>query len=178
MNQAFSRRIPIVQGEFAVSDIEGTVITTVLGSCVAACIYDPVVKIGGMNHFLLPGNPDKGGSDQSQRYGVFLMEKLLNGLFEKGASRRRLEVKLFGGAQVLDARTDTGRKNAEFATAFIRNEGLNIVSTSLGGGQGRRIEFEPYCGKARQKFIGVALPEPEPKKITKELESVGDVDFF
>ena len=178
MNHAFTKRITIVQGEFAVSDIEGTVITTVLGSCVAACIYDPVTKIGGMNHFLLPGNPDKDGSDQSQRYGVFLMEKLLNGLFEKGASRRRLEVKLFGGAQVLDSRTDTGRKNAEFATSFITNERLNIVSTSLGGLQGRRVEFEPYTGKVRQKFIGMAAPEPEPKKITTELENAGDVDFF
>ncbi|WP_421855122.1 chemotaxis protein CheD [Oricola sp.] len=178
MSTITSNRIPIVQGDFAVSDIEGAVITTVLGSCVAACMYDPVMKVGGMNHFLLPGNPAKGGSDQSRRYGVFLMEKLVNGLLEKGALRSRLEVKLFGGAQVLEARSDTGAKNSDFATNFVRNEGLALISTSLGGLQGRRVEFEPCTGRARQKFIGMAVPEPEPKKITKELESVGDVCFF
>lgn len=167
-----------MQGDFAVSDEEGAVISTVLGSCVAACVYDPVTRVGGMNHFLLPGNPDRGGSDQSRRYGVFLMEKLLNAMFEKGALRKRIQVKLFGGAQVLDARSDTGRKNSEFATNFVRNEGLELVTTSLGGLQGRRIEFEPYSGKARQKFIGMAVPEVEPKSIKTELESAGDVDFF
>src|SRR5690606_10463625 len=118
------------------------------------------------------------GSDQSRRYGVYLMEKLLNALFAKGAVRNRLQVKLFGGARVLDARSDAGAKNSEFATAFVQNEGLTLVSTSLGGFQGRRVEFEPVSGKARQKFIGMAVPEPEPKAIAKELESVGDVDFF
>ena len=93
-------KIPIVQGDFAVSDVEGTVISTVLGSCVAACIYDPLARVGGMNHFLLPGNPDRDGSDQSRRYGVYLMEMLLNGLFQKGAARSRLQVKLFGGASM------------------------------------------------------------------------------
>jgi len=171
-------KIPIVQGDFAVSDVEGTVISTVLGSCVAACIYDPLSRVGGMNHFLLPGNPDRDGSDQSRRYGVYLMEMLLNGLFQKGAVRSRLQVKLFGGARVLDARSDAGAKNAEFARKFVDNEGLMLVSSSLGGPQGRRIEFEPCTGKARQKFIGTAVPEPEPKKITREMESVGDVDFF
>ena len=171
-------RIPIVQGDYAVSTVDGTVISTVLGSCVAACIYDPVAKVGGMNHFLLPGNPDRDGSDQSRRYGVYLMEKLLNALFAKGAMRNRLQVKLFGGARVLDARSDAGAKNSEFATTFVQNEGLTLVSTSLGGFQGRRIEFEPCTGKARQKFIGMAVPEPEPKAISKEMESVGDVDFF
>jgi chemotaxis protein CheD len=178
LNVATAQRIPIVQGDYAISDVEGTVISTVLGSCVSACIYDPVAKVGGMNHFLLPGNPDRDGSDQSRRYGVYLMEKLLNALFSKGAARNRLQVKLFGGARVLDARSDAGAKNSEFATNFVTNEGLTLVSTSLGGFQGRRIEFEPYSGKARQKFIGMAVPEPEPKKISTEMESVGDVDFF
>ena len=173
-----TNRIPIVQGDFAVSDVEGTVISTVLGSCVAACIYDPMARVGGMNHFLLPGNPDRGGSDQSRRYGVYLMEKLLNGLFQKGAARNRLQVKLFGGAHVLDARSDAGAKNAEFAAAFVRNEGLTLVSSSLGGVQGRRVEFEPCTGKARQKFIGMTAPEPEPRKIAEQMESVGDVELF
>jgi chemotaxis protein CheD len=178
LNVAFTNRIPIIQGDFAVSDVEGSVITTVLGSCVAACIFDPVAKVGGMNHFLLPGSSEKGEDDRSSRYGVFLMEKLLNGLYQKGAIKKRLEVKLFGGAQVIDARSDIGKKNAEFARSFIQNEGLTLVSTSLGGLQGRRVEFEPCTGKARQKFIGMAAPEPEPKKVATELESAGDVDFF
>jgi chemotaxis protein CheD len=175
---AIAQKIPIVQGDYAVSDVEGTIMSTVLGSCVAACIYDPVAKVGGMNHFLLPGNPDRDGSDQSRRYGVFLMEMLLNALFQKGAMRNRLQVKLFGGARVIEAKSDAGAKNSEFAENFIRNEGLTLVSTSLGGFQGRRVEFEPTTGKARQKFIGMAVPETEPKTIPKVLESAGDVDFF
>jgi chemotaxis protein CheD len=178
LNVAIAQKISIVQGDYAVSDVEGAVMSTVLGSCVAACIYDPVAKVGGMNHFLLPGNPDRDGSDQSRRYGVFLMEMLLNALFQKGAARSRLQVKLFGGARVIDARSDAGAKNSQFAENFIKNEGLTLVSTSLGGFQGRRVEFEPVTGKARQKFIGMAVPEPEPKTIAKELESAGDVDFF
>lgn len=177
MNATLLRRA-IVQGEYAVSSQEGEVITTVLGSCVAACIYDPALGIGGMNHFLLPGGPVGGGEEQARRYGVYLMEMLLNGLFEKGAMRKRLQVKLFGGAKVLDAKNDTGLKNGEFARAFVRNEGLTLVSESLGGFQGRRIEFEPVTGRARQRFVGVAVPEPEPRKIKAELQAAGDVDFF
>ncbi|QKV19605.1 chemotaxis protein CheD [Oricola thermophila] len=173
-----ARKIPVVQGDYAVSDVDGTIMSTVLGSCVAACIFDPEARVGGMNHFLLPGNPDRDGSDQSRRYGVYLMEMLLNALYQKGAERSRLRVKLFGGARVIESTSDAGAKNAEFAENFIRNEGLALVSTSLGGFQGRRIEFEPTTGKARQKFIGIAVPEPEPRTIEKQLENAGDVDFF
>jgi chemotaxis protein CheD len=106
------------------------------------------------------------------------MEMLLNGLYKNGAKKSRLQVKLFGGAHVLEQKNDTGDKNSEFAKNFVLNEGLMLVSTSLGGLHGSRVEFEPYTGKARQKFIGMAKPEPEPKKIEKVMEDAGDVCFF
>ena len=85
--------IKVLPGEYYATASE-LMIVTLLGSCVAACIFDPVARVGGMNHFLLPGNPDRDGSDQSRRYGVFLMEKLLNGLFEFIATTPRLHCRV------------------------------------------------------------------------------------
>ena len=87
------------------------VLTTLLGSCVAACIRDPMAGVGGMNHFLLPGGT-LGGNDRAvQRHGVHAMELLVNDLLKHGARRDRLEAKLFGGARMIDGLTDVGRQN-------------------------------------------------------------------
>ena len=114
---AHGARFNIVQGEYKVSDDPDVVLTTLLGSCVAACIRDPVKGIGGMNHFLLPGG-DVGSSRDSERIGVHLMELLLNGLMRQGAQRERLEAKLFGGARMMQGLSDIGAKNAAFAKTF------------------------------------------------------------
>src|SRR4051812_24075597 len=105
MMKAQERRINIVQGEYKVSGDPGVVITTLLGSCVAACIRDPVAGVGGMNHFLLPGS-EVGASKVSESMGVHLMELLLNGLMREGAQRDRLEAKLFGGARMMSGLSD------------------------------------------------------------------------
>ena len=115
------RKIHVIQGEFHVAEGEDVVLTTILGSCVAACIRDPVLGIGGMNHFLLPGAT----GDEGLRYGVQSMELLLNALLRKGARRERLEVKLFGGAHLFDGLSDVGAQNSTFAEQFLRDEGLN-----------------------------------------------------
>ena len=93
------------------------VLTTILGSCVAACIRDPVAGVGGMNHFLLPGSAEAmaGGGDAT-RYGVHLMELLINGLLKQGARRDRLEAKIFGGAKTIATFSNVGEQNAAFAT--------------------------------------------------------------
>ena len=109
------RRINVVQGEYSVSADPNVVFTTILGSCVAACIRDPVAGVGGMNHFLLPGNENGARSTEAERYGVHLMELLVNGLMKKGARRDRLEAKLFGGAKMMERLSDIGKLNASFA---------------------------------------------------------------
>ena len=136
MTSASDRRINIVQGEFKVSDDPQTVLTTLLGSCVAACIRDPVARVGGMNHFLLPGS-EVGSQKESESFGVHLMELLLNGLMRQGAQRDRLEAKVFGGARMMSGLSDIGRKNAEFAQRFLAYEGVKVISGDTGGQQGR-----------------------------------------
>lgn len=172
----------VIQGEFHVSGGPDDVITTILGSCVAACIFDPVCRVGGLNHFLLPGADP--WDRQNIKYGAYAMEQLINALLRRGAQRDRLEAKLFGGASVVRLLSDIGQSNGEFAKAFLRDEGIKLVGACLGGRQGRRIRFSPYTGRAQVMLLQAthndsslplevfgASPAP-PASIS------GDVDLF
>lgn len=147
-------RIHIVQGEHHVSDNPEVVLTTILGSCVAACIRDPAAGVGGMNHFLLPGARGQGSERVAQRYGVHAMELLVNELLSQGARRERLEAKLFGGGRLIDGLTDIGSQNADFALDFLAAEGIRHVGGSLLGEHGRKVQFWPVSGRARQSLLG------------------------
>jgi chemotaxis protein CheD len=155
MNAALEKenRVHIIQGEFFVASDPDVMVTTILGSCVAACIRDPMAGVGGINHFLLPGDTGRAKSAEAERMGVHLMELLVNGLLKAGARRERLEAKLFGGARTVRAHTDIGKHNAEFAERFLRDEGIAYVGGSTGGLQGRRIQYWPVSGRARQIFL-------------------------
>jgi len=146
------RKVHVIQGEFHVSDGDDVIMTTILGSCVAACMRDPVARVGGMNHFLLPGAT----GDEGLRYGVQSMELLVNALLRRGARRERLEVKLFGGARLLQGLTDVGAQNARFAERFVADEGLTFAGGSLRGDRARRIQYWPASGRARQVFLAAA----------------------
>lgn len=149
-NTAFGERtLHVIQGEHRVSDKTGDVLATVLGSCVSACLYDPQRGIGGMNHFLLPDGV--GGRDI--RHASAAMEQLVNSLLKQGASRQRLEAKLFGGARMLAGLPDIGRRNGEAAMDFLRGEGIALRAQSLGGTQARRIRFWPATGRAQQWLL-------------------------
>ncbi len=154
------RRIHIVQGEYKVESDAHITLTTILGSCVAACLWDPIAGLGGMNHFLLPGidqsNQQPGAA---MRYGVHAMELLVNKLLQNGADRRRLQAKLFGGARMIKGLTDIGDLNAAFAERFLHAEGISVVGGSLRGNYGRRIQFWPVSGRARQIMIGLDRDE-------------------
>ena len=171
------RKIHVIQGEFHVSDDEGVVLTTILGSCVAACVRDPVAGVGGMNHFLLPG--EEGG--EGLRYGVQSMELLVNALLRRGARRDRLEVKLFGGARLIDGLTDVGSQNAAFAERFVKDEGLHAAGGSLRGRQARRIQFWPVSGRARQILLEAAdakLVAAERRRPIAPPEPSGALELF
>jgi chemotaxis protein CheD len=142
--------IHVIQGEFAISDEPDAVISTLLGSCVSACIRDPRMGIGGLNHFLLP---DGGPGSSSLSYGVNAMELLINALLRRGADRTNLEAKLFGGARLFKGLTDVGTQNAKFAMQFLRDEGIAYAGGSLGGTSARKIEFSPATGRARQQIL-------------------------
>ena len=170
--------INIIQGEYRISDDQDVVLTTLLGSCVAACIWDPLLHVGGMNHFLLPGDSDQQIRD-SERYGVHLMELLVNALLRHGASRQRLLAKLFGGANLNVSLADIGARNGDFARRFLRNENIQIVSESLGGDRARKLQFWPASGRARQLLLPADVkPSEQRKSAAAELASAGTVELF
>lgn len=173
------KRIHIIQGEYRVVDDPNTVLATVLGSCVAACLRDAEAGVGGMNHFLLPGDLSGVKNSEAERYGVHLMELLVNGLLKKGARRERLEGKLFGGARMMEGLSDIGAKNAQFAKHFLMNEGIRIVAENLGGTRGRRIEYSPISGRARQSLLteSPAALVPPPVSLPK-LPVSGALELF
>ncbi|WP_291362830.1 chemotaxis protein CheD [Acetobacter sp. UBA5411] len=144
--------ILVTQGEMYISYDPKMVMTTLVGSCIAACMFDSTAKIGGMNHFLLPdGNEISATSRLS--YGFHAMECLINGLIKQGARKSNLCCKLFGGANIRANLGDIGTRNAAFATDFLNSEGISCVGSSLGGDRGRRIRFWPATGRAQQLMI-------------------------
>ena len=167
----------IVQGEQRVTDDPDVVLATILGSCVSACLQDPVARIGGMNHFLLPGDLDD--AEVGERLGVHAMELLINALLAAGASRRRLQAKVFGGANLNMGLADIGSSNAAFARQFLRREGIAVVAECLGGRLGRRVQFWPVTGRARRSFLAAshkavhALP-----RAVSQPSSAGALELF
>lgn len=147
-----SHRIHIGQGEHYVTSDPGIMLTTILGSCVAACVRDPVAGIGGMNHFLLPEGTGS-GTDAGRRYGAYAMEVLINDCLARGGQRSRLEAKLFGGGRMFDTLKDIGAANACFAERFLRDEAIALVGGSLRGTGGRRVQYWPASGRALQRAV-------------------------
>ncbi len=125
---------------------EPSVLQTLLGSCVAVCLRDPVARVGGMNHILLPGDPKEG---RASRFGVHAMELLINALMQRGADRRRLVAKAFGAANVVAAlRSPTvGDRNAMFVREFLARERIPLVAKRLGGTQAVQIHFTTDTGR-------------------------------
>jgi chemotaxis protein CheD len=149
----------ILPGEYFVTRSDEA-ITTVLGSCIAACIRDPATRIGGMNHFMLPedGSPGKsswidGPGGLATRYGTYAMESLINELMKLGARRDRLEVKLFGGGRILSSMTDVGQKNIAFARDFLKVEGFKIAAEDVGDVYPRRVIYFPATGVVMLKRL-------------------------
>lgn len=141
----------LLPGEFYVTD-KDEMIGTVLGSCVAACLYDPAMHCGGMNHFMLPGEGNADG-DASARYGLFAMESLLNELLKLGCRKDRLRAKLFGGGQIVRNMSDVGQKNIHFARHFLHAEGIVLESSDLGSVYPRKVHFFAHTGKALVKRL-------------------------
>lgn len=178
----------LVPGDFYVTP-HNEVLLTVLGSCVSVCVRDPVLKIGGMNHFMLPRPPAQekdqwhGISGTATRYGSASMEQLIGNLVKLGADRNRLEVKLFGGGRVLAGSTDVGRQNIAFAKEFMVAERLRVLAEDLGGPWPRQIQYFPHTGRVRVR----RLERPDRQLAEREvhyLEKVehqpkpGDLDLF
>jgi chemotaxis protein CheD len=171
--------ITIAQGGMRVSSSPNEVLTTILGSCVATCLFDPVAKIGGLNHYLLA---EGGGEDPQsmQRYGLYAMEVLINEMLARGGARNRLRARVYGGATMNRGFRDIGGANVAFARRFLRDERIALVGEDVGGHGARRVEFRPTLGLARCRIADTrpaelprlrVVPPPPPA-------SLGDVEFF
>jgi chemotaxis protein CheD len=167
---------------------EPAIIETVLGSCVAVCLYDPVERIGGMNHILLPGRADLSNFDSVSRYGINAMELLINRIMALGSTRSPLVAKVFGGAHMLSSfsqRNGMGLRNAAFVLDFLRMESISVVGQDLGGYDTRRITFHTDTGEVLLKRIP-PLSSPridlEERKylnqVRREARKSGDVVLF
>lgn len=143
--------VNVRSGEYHVTEGGREMMVTVLGSCVATCIYDPLTKIAGMNHFLLPGDIM---AQASPKYGIFAMEYMINEMLKRGALKTRLEVKVFGGGKVLPKSSiDVGEKNIAFIKEYLENESLKMVSSDLGGDYARRLHFCGDTGKVLMRRV-------------------------
>lgn len=158
-NKVFAAKL--LPGEYYVST-QGEMITTVLGSCISACIRDKVCGVGGMNHFMLPDQVDSANktwectkANAATRYGSYAMEHLVNDILKQGGRRENLEVKLFGGGHVLRISTNIGGNNAEFAESYVRMEGLYLAAIDVEGDLPRKVNYFPRTGRV---FVRKMMP--------------------
>ena len=143
--------VKLMPGEYYVHAGDDLLLTTVLGSCVAACLVDRSIGLSGMNHFMLP----EGGS--AGRYGAFAMELLINEMMKRGARRERLAAKIFGGGQVMRNYTcmNVGERNVEFVEQFLATERIAIVSKDVLDVYPRKVCLFPGSGRALVKRLAV-----------------------
>ncbi|MFK7794153.1 MAG: chemoreceptor glutamine deamidase CheD [Gammaproteobacteria bacterium] len=178
--------VKISPGDYYITD-QDEVITTVLGSCISACIRDVRMGIGGMNHFMIPikcphtSHPEQ---DMDTRYGTYAMEHLINDIYKHGGTRKNLEIKLFGAGNVLVGSGNVGAKNIKFVRDFIHTEGYKIASENLGGDNPRKINYSPITGKVMMKKLAstnLAEIQREEKKLQTKVETTpvaGEIDLF
>jgi chemotaxis protein CheD len=183
--------VKILPGEYYVTRCDEA-ISTVLGSCISACVRDPVKNVGGMNHFMLPEDASTGPNNWldpaiglATRYGSYAMESLVNDLLKLGATRERLEIKVFGGGRVLSGMTDVGARNIDFVRSYIQLEGYRIAAEDLGGTQPRKVVYFPASGRVKMRRL-----RPVEKRIISHHEQLylasigskaaggGDVELF
>ena len=177
----------MVAGQYLATSGAGT-ITTVLGSCVSTCLWDPGSRIGGMNHFMLPGDTAAPGAAwaASARFGVYAMEVLINDMTKLGADRRRMVAKVFGGARVLAGfdKLDVGAKNAEFVLEFLKVEGIPVAAQDLLDVHPRKVHFFPATGKVHVKRLTVTPHDQVQVRESDYLRELtrksrgGDVEIF
>jgi len=178
--------VRVQPGEYFVTGTPGTMVITVLGSCVAACIRNPFNGFGGMNHFMLPESEQGqwGGVSSHMRYGNHAMENLINEVLKSGCRRQDLEIKVFGGANMYAGSNEVGPKNGRFALTYLQNEGLRVAATDLGGTQGRRIHYWPETGKVKRLLLadtqasGISATESTYRNHLVEKPVEGDIELF
>jgi len=174
--------VKVLPGEYYVTT-DDMVIMTVLGSCIAACIWDPKARVGGMNHFMLPD----GGGDTSGRYGSYAMELLINEMMKQGARREHMQAKVFGGGQVMHTFTtmNVGERNTQFVLDYLQTERIAVVSKDVLDIYPRKVCYFPATGKAMCKRLAHSHPdtlETQERKgnaaVVAKATTGGSIDLF
>jgi len=182
--------IKIMPGEYYYTS-EKEYISTTLGSCVSACVWDEQHKVGGMNHFMLPITDKEEGQvtwgslpTDATRYGNYAMEYLINELLKHGGEKEAFQIKLFGGGKVLEGIGDVGERNIQFVMDYVKTENLNLISHDLGDVYPRKVLFDPLTGRAWMKKIQdvndktLKAREEQYRKTISVDDISGDVDLF
>lgn len=179
------RLVRIGPGECHVDADHNVAIVTVLGSCVAVAVHDPTARVGGLNHFMLPESIDGlwGKAEGSLRYGNFAIEQLVNDVLSRGGHRRRLQVKLFGGASLRGQGDSVGVRNTRFAEHYLQAEGMPPVARSVGGHAARRVVYLPATGRAfvrslPEQSASIASVETQFRQALSRVPVAGDIELF
>ena len=179
--------VKLLPGDYYVTSRE-EVLDTILGSCVSACIRNPRLRIGGMNHFMLP-RPSGDGTDtwehiagRATRYGSASMEQLINRILSAGGTRTDLEVKIFGGGRVLSGLSDIGNHNVIFVREYLKQEGLRVTSEDVGSNYPRHVQYFPMTGRVRVRHLTArADVVSQEQQFLKRIENkpvAGEIDLF
>jgi chemotaxis protein CheD len=175
--------VKVLPGEFFVENRE-VLITTTLGSCIAACLWDRHRGVGGLNHFMLPDGPSA-GSAGGGRYGAFAMDQLIGEMIKRGATRGNIEAKVFGGGSIIDGMNSIqiGELNTQFVLDYLRTERIPVVSKDVLDIYPRKVAFLPHSGKALVKRLqptsaARVVAEEQVARQTAASPSGGSVDLF
>ena len=136
-------------------------VNTILGSCVSVCLFDPVTQIGGINHYMLPYWNGQGLA--SPKYGNIAIERLTDKILSLGVNKNNLKAKIFGGGEVIETNIvqfHIGQRNIEVARVLLDELKIPIISSSIGGKLGRKIEFYTKTGDVRQKYVQKTQSQP------------------
>jgi chemotaxis protein CheD len=130
---------------------EAHIVDTILGSCVAVCLFDNKLEIGGINHFMLP--LWNGTGLASPKYGNVATEKLIKNMLANGSQVENLIAKVFGGANQMDSTMDIGDRNIAIAKEILENHGIRVMAENTGGSIGRKLRYETHTGAVKMKFL-------------------------
>ncbi|NDF59930.1 MAG: chemotaxis protein CheD, partial [Crocinitomicaceae bacterium] len=130
-------------------------VDTVLGSCVAVCLFDQKLKIGGINHFMLP--LWNGNGLASPKFGNIATEKLIEKMLKNGSSVKNLVAKVFGGANQMNSSMNIGARNIEIAKEVLANHGISIIAENVGGNVGRKLKYHTGTGQVMMKFLNKSV---------------------
>jgi chemotaxis protein CheD len=176
----------IYQGDFYVSSRPDLYLTTVLGSCIAVCVRDPVTGCGGMNHFLLPDTElsEDHYPSLALRYGSYSVERLINAILSRGGRRERLEVKVFGGANVSGINSNIGGRNVDFIEHYFARERISIAAADMRGVYPRKLRYFPSTGRAQTcdikdvEAINVVTSETAMREKMDFAATTGNIEIF